>query len=78
MSLKEDNLVCFRMSYVKCKGMKNVTFHEYKKFNFVFTILHLLVVDPSFSNFRDVLRRIKFFKVSLCKFSIHFPERQVE
>ena len=71
------------MLHIKCKGMINVTlilmsYSEYKKFNFLFTILDLLMVVPSCNSFREVSMRMNDFKVSEWRFSIHFPERQVE
>ena len=55
-----------------------MSYSEYKKLNFLFTILYLLMVVASFSSFIEVSMRINDFNVSECRFSIHFPERQVE
>ena len=52
--------------------MINVTFHGHKKLSSLFTVMDV-VVAASLSNFIDVSSKMKFFSVSVYKFSIHFP-----
>ena len=71
------------MLHIKCKGMINVTLiwmscSEYKKLNFLFTILYLVMFVPSFSSFMEVSMRMNDFNVSEWRVSILFPESQVK
>ena len=55
--------------------MINVTFNDYEKLSSLFTRVCVLVRAASLSKIMDVSIKIKFFKVSVYKLSIHFPER---